>query len=75
MPALPSLNARKVVRTLKKAGFVEERQKGSHLVLVHPQTRARTIVPIHGGKTVKKSLVYAIINDARLTVEEFTELL
>ena len=75
MPLLPSLNARKIIRALKKAGFVEERQKGRHLVLVKQQPKARTVVPIHGGRTVKTSLVYAIIEDARLTVEEFIELL
>lgn len=75
MPLLPSLNARKIIRALKKAGFIEERQKGSHLVLVSRQMKARTVVPIHGGRTVKISLVYAIIEDARMTVEEFIELL
>ena len=75
MPLLPSLTARKIIRALKKAGFLEERQKGSHLVLIHSETRIRTIVPIHGGKTIKSSLVYAIIKDAQLTVNEFIELL
>ncbi len=75
MSAVPSLNARKIIRALKKAGFVEERQKGSHLVLVNSPMKARTVVPIHGGRTIKKSLVYAIIEDARLTIEEFIKLL
>ena len=75
MPLLPSLTARKIIRALKKAGFLEERQKGSHLVLIHFKTKARTVIPVHGGKTIKSSLVYAIIDDARLTVDEFIELL
>ncbi|MGA2736362.1 MAG: type II toxin-antitoxin system HicA family toxin [Bryobacteraceae bacterium] len=53
MPQLPSLTARKVVRALKRAGFVEDRQRGSHLVLMHPETKARTVVPIHAGQTIK----------------------
>ncbi len=36
MKNLPALNSRKVVKALKKAGFVEDRQKGSHLVLINP---------------------------------------
>lgn len=75
MPLLPSLTARKIIRALKKAGFIEERQKGSHLVLVSSRIKVRTVVPIHGGRTIKPSLVYAIIEDARLTVQEFIELL
>jgi predicted RNA binding protein YcfA (HicA-like mRNA interferase family) len=63
------------VRALKRAGFVEDRQKGSHLVLIRPATKARTVVPIHPGRTIKEPLVRAIIRDANLSVEEFIELL
>jgi len=72
---LPSLTARKVIRALKRAGFVEDRQKGSHLVLFQPATKARTVVPVHSGRTVKEPLLRGIIRDANLTVEEFIELL
>jgi len=71
MAKLPSVNARKLIRALKRAGFVEDRQKGSHLILIHPQTKARTVVPVHSGR----SLVRAIVRDADLTVDEFIELL
>jgi predicted RNA binding protein YcfA (HicA-like mRNA interferase family) len=72
---LPALNARKVIRALKRAGFVEDRQKGSHLILIHPGTKARTVIPVHGSKTIKKPLLRAIIRDANLSVEEFVALL
>jgi len=60
---------------LKRAGFVEDRQKGSHLILIHPGNRARTVIPVHGSKTIKKPLLRAIIRDANLSVEEFVALL
>ena len=75
MAALPSVNARKVIRALKKIGFVEDRQKGSHLILIHPETKTRTIVPIHGGKTINKPLLRGIIEDTKLSVDEFIKLL
>jgi predicted RNA binding protein YcfA (HicA-like mRNA interferase family) len=75
MGMLPSLKAKEIVRALKKNGFVEDRQKGSHLVLTHPETKARAVVPVHSGRDVKKSLVRMIINDARLSVEDFIKLL
>ena len=75
MAKLPSLNARKVIRALKRVGFVEDRQKGSHLILIHPKTSARTVVPVHSGRTIKESLLRAIVRDAQLTVDEFIELL
>ena len=75
MSQLPSLTDRKTIAALKKAGFVEDRQKGSHLVLVHPQTKARTVIPIHPWRDIKKPLILSIINDAKLTVDEFLLLL
>jgi predicted RNA binding protein YcfA (HicA-like mRNA interferase family) len=75
MPQLPSLTARKVVRALRRAGFIEDRQRGSHLVLIHPETKARTVVPVHPGQTIKQPLLRAIIRDANLSVAEFLELL
>jgi predicted RNA binding protein YcfA (HicA-like mRNA interferase family) len=73
MPKLPSLTAKKVVRALKRAGFVEDRQKGSHLVLIRDS--ARTVVPMHSGRTIKESLLRSIVREAQLTVDEFIELL
>jgi predicted RNA binding protein YcfA (HicA-like mRNA interferase family) len=75
MAKLPSLNARKVVRALKRAGFIEDRQKGSHLILIHPETKARTVVPIHSGRSIKEPLLRAIVRDANLLVDELIELL
>lgn len=75
MSKLPSLTARKVVRALKRAGFVEDRQRGSHLVLLQPQTKARTVVAMHAGRTLQEPLLRAILRDANLSVEEFLDLL
>ena len=75
MAKFPSLTARKVVRALKRAGFVEDRQKGSHLVLIHPEKKIRTVVPVHAGRTIKEPLLRAIVRDANLSVDEFMELL
>lgn len=44
-------------------------------MLFHPETRARTVVPMHPGRTIKEPLLRAILRDARLTVDEFVALL
>jgi predicted RNA binding protein YcfA (HicA-like mRNA interferase family) len=74
MKKLPALTARDVIRALKRAGFVENRQKGSHLILIHTETKKRTVVPVHQGKTIKKPLLIAIIHDAGITVQDFLKL-
>jgi predicted RNA binding protein YcfA (HicA-like mRNA interferase family) len=75
MPRLPTLRARQVIRALKKAGFVEDRQKGSHLVMRHPVTKTLTVIPVHTGKTLKRALVRSILQDANLSEAEFLKLL
>ncbi|MBI4252919.1 type II toxin-antitoxin system HicA family toxin [Candidatus Uhrbacteria bacterium] len=52
---------------------MEDRRKGSHLVLYHPQTGDRTVVPIHEGRTMKKGLFFGILKDALFTVDEFSK--
>jgi predicted RNA binding protein YcfA (HicA-like mRNA interferase family) len=75
MSRLPSLSARKVIRALKRAGFVEDRQKGNHLVLIQPEMKARTVLPVHPGRTIKEPLLRAILRDANLSIDAFIELL
>ncbi len=72
---LPNLKAKQLIRILEGIGFSVSRQKGSHVILVNEQSGLRTVVPIHAGETIKKSLLMEIIKQVNLTVESFLELL
>lgn len=72
---LPRVTGREVVRALERAGFVFDRQRGSHVILVNAQTRKRVSVPIHAGQTIKLGTLKGILDDAGLTPEEFVNLL
>ncbi len=73
---LPSLSPTKVVKALKRAGFVEVRQKGSHLILFNDTTGRRVTIPMHKGKDIKKPLLRKIIElEAFMSVEDFLKLL
>lgn len=74
MKTLPALKSKQVIKALKKFGFIEDRQKGSHLVLINTITNRRTVVPIHPGKTIKKPLLKSIIeDDCCITIKAFLE--
>ena len=74
--SLPSLSSVKVVKALKKAGFAEVRQKGSHLILINDSTGRRVTIPMHSGRDIKKPLLRKIIEvEALMSVEEFLNLL
>jgi predicted RNA binding protein YcfA (HicA-like mRNA interferase family) len=62
--------AKDVVRFLKRQGFVEKRQRGSHLILQNPATRYRTIVPMHPGD-LPTGLFRRILQDAGFSAEDF----
>jgi predicted RNA binding protein YcfA (HicA-like mRNA interferase family) len=71
---LPAVRPSEVVAALKRAGFVEKRQKGSHLILWHEKQRRTTLVALHGrdipGPTLKE-----ILKQAGLTEDEFLKFL
>jgi predicted RNA binding protein YcfA (HicA-like mRNA interferase family) len=49
MPKLPVISGKELIAALKKAGFVEMRQKGSHVSLekITFDKTYRTVVPMH----------------------------
>ena len=62
-----------MVAALKKAGFVAKRQKGSHVVLVSPDSGRRVVVPLH-GRDLSVGITRDIIKQAGLSVDEFRQL-
>ena len=64
--------AKEVLRKLKRAGFEERRQSGSHLVLRHEDGR-QTYLPMHTGD-VPTGTFKAILKQAGISEEEFREL-
>jgi predicted RNA binding protein YcfA (HicA-like mRNA interferase family) len=72
MTRLPVVNGWECIRALQKAGFVVNRQSGSHVVL--KRSPYRVSVPNH-RKSLKPGTLNQIIKDAGLTVDEFIDLL
>ena len=74
MSTLPRVSGREVVKALRTAGYEQDRQRGSHIIvrqLAYPHRRIT--VPDH--KEIAKGTLRAIIREAGLTVEEFNALL
>ena len=73
MPKLKRISGKETVRILEKHGFIQIRQRGSH-VLLKKQTIDEDIgcvVPLH--KELAVGTLHGIIRQAKLSVEEFTE--
>jgi predicted RNA binding protein YcfA (HicA-like mRNA interferase family) len=74
MSKLPQVTARQLLSVLHRVGFVDDHQTGSHLILRHPLTRRRAVVPMHRGD-IKPKTLRSILTDAGLTPEQFHEML
>ena len=74
-PRLPAVRPKEVLRVLRKAGFFIHHTSGSHYVLKHPdKPHLRVTLPFH-NKDLKRRTPSSIIEQAGLSVEEFSELL
>jgi len=74
MSRLPTLTPTQVIAALHQGGFEQIRQVGRHVHLRHPNTRRRTIVPLHSGD-LKRPLLKSIIKQAGLSEDQFKRLL
>lgn len=70
MPKLPILKPRQLTKKLQKLGFVKDHQTGSHLIMYHPQTEARAVVPIH-LKDISKGLLATILRESKINLKDF----
>jgi len=71
---IPRVSGREVVKALRKIGYEQDRQRGSHIVLRQTGSPHRRVtVPDHSE--VAKGTLRAIIREVGLTVDEFKALL
>ena len=70
---LPVISGRRCIAALRKAGFIQLRQKGSHIILTRADPPATLTVPDHAE--LDRGTLRAIIRQAGLSVPEFMALL
>lgn len=74
MPRMPQITAGELIRFLKKQGFLEDRQAGSHLTLWHPARGVSVTIPVHSGCDVGRGLAARILKDAGFPLEDYLRL-
>lgn len=66
MPKVPIINARKLIKILKKDGFKLSRSEGSHQIFYHPDKNIIVSIPVHKGFDLGRGITQAILKDARI---------
>ena len=74
MSKLVLIDAVKLEKLLLGLGFIKVRQKGSHAFYRHPDGRTTT-VPFHIGKELPRPLLRSILNEIKISVDEYNSLL
>ena len=59
-----NLSPRYLIKILELHGFQFKRSKGSHQLYYNSITNKTAIVPVHGGKDLKKGTFLAILKQA-----------
>ncbi len=72
---LPRVTAKKLIQALKRAGFREHRQRGSHLHMYRAADGRQVTIPVHKGRIVRIGTLRSILRDAEISVDEFRQLL
>ena len=73
MVKLVSISGKEFCKLLEKLGFQKIYGRGSHVRFKHPDGR-RTVVPVYGNENLGKGLLRQILNQVRLSKEEYERL-
>jgi mRNA interferase HicA len=57
------------IRILKEHGWVKLRQKGSHIIMVHDNSKIKLTVPNHGSSEIGTGLARKILKDAGIKLK------
>jgi predicted RNA binding protein YcfA (HicA-like mRNA interferase family) len=74
-PRLPVVEAKDLARIARKLGFEFDHQKGSHAVFRRTADRARVVIPMHVGRSIRPKTLAGILEDLGVTIEQLRELL
>jgi predicted RNA binding protein YcfA (HicA-like mRNA interferase family) len=65
-----NLSPKRLIQILEQHGFYYKRTRGSHQLYYNPVTNKTAIVPVHGGKDMKKGTFLSILKQAGIDKNE-----
>lgn len=75
MPRAPQVTGPELVRALKRAGWYEHDQEGSHVQLKHATHSGKITVPVHAGQIIVPKTLANVLRQASLTADDLRALL
>ena len=73
---IPRLTGKQMEKAILRAGWYLHHSRGSHFYYRHPEHPGRQItLPIHVGEIIPRKTLNSILEQADLTLAEFTKFL
>ena len=73
MAKLPSVSGAEAIKAFERAGWHQDRQRGSHVVMLKAGEIASLSIPLH--REIAPGTLRSLIRAAGMTVEDFVKLL
>ena len=70
---LKVLSGKEICSVLLKHGFIEVRQKGSHIIMQKKILNSTITVPVPNHKEIKRGTLQSIIRQSGISKDEFLE--
>lgn len=70
---MPQVSGEELARFLRRQGFRNLRQDGSHLILLGPRG-TQVVVPQHGGRDLGRGLALSVLKQAGYAVDDYLRL-
>jgi predicted RNA binding protein YcfA (HicA-like mRNA interferase family) len=64
-----NLSSKYLISLLEQNGFFFKRSKGSHHLYYNPISNKTAVVPVHGGKDLKKGTFLSIVKQAGIEIK------
>ena len=72
----PDINSKQMIKVLELLGFEFIRQSGSsHAIYRRARDNKRTVIPIHGHRSLKKKTIKSICKDIGINLEDLKAML
>lgn len=75
MPRLPRITAAELLPALRRDGWFQVRQRGSHVQFKHAAKPGIVTIPRHSGAIIRPKLLESILEQAGPTADELLRLL
>ena len=69
MSRLPAITSKKLIKKLKKIGFIEDHITGSHVIMYEPKSGKRVVVPYH-IRDISKGTLNSLLKEAGIDRSE-----